>query len=138
MKAVQTLSIALPPSSGRTSTTIVSTVSSDGKIHIYDMASLPSTPSLSPNSPQKLIEIKPVAEYDSKGTRLTCVALADGEMEGAGGPVNGKRKRAEDGDEDAEPGGKQGDDNEEDADEAVWEDEVENEEEGDEEDEESD
>jgi protein MAK11 len=40
---------------------------------------------------EKIIEIDPIAEYDSKGTRLTCVTLADGED--LGPPVNGKRKR---------------------------------------------
>jgi len=43
----------------------------------------------------KGVEINPIAEYDSKGTRLTCVTLADGED--VGPPVNGKRKRGEEG-----------------------------------------
>ena len=93
MKALQTLDIALPPSSGRTSTTIVCTVSSDGKIHIYDLAHVPS-------HADKAVEIAPVAEYDSKGTRLTCVTVGDGEV--LAGQVNGKRKREDD--EEAEGG----------------------------------
>lgn len=96
MKALQTLDIALPPSSGRTSTTIVCTVSSDGKIHIYDLAHVPS-------HADKVVEIAPVAEYDSKGTRLTCVTVGDGEvLAGVDGQVNGKRKREDD--EEAEGG----------------------------------
>lgn len=95
VKALQTLDIALPPSSGRTSTTIICTVSSDGKIHIYDLAHVPS-------HADKLVEIAPVAEYDSKGTRLTCVTVGDGEVLGVDGQVNGKRKREDD--EEAEGG----------------------------------
>jgi protein MAK11 len=96
VKALQTLDIALPPSSGRTSTTIVCTVSSDGKIHVYDLDHIPSRA-------DKVVEIAPVAEYDSKGTRLTCVTLGDGEvLGGVDGQVNGKRKREDD--EEAEGG----------------------------------
>ncbi|KAJ7230466.1 WD40-repeat-containing domain protein [Mycena pura] len=97
VKAVQTLSIALPAASSRTSTTIVCTVSSDGKVHIYDLASLPALPG------ESILEISPVAEYDTKGTRLTCVTLADGdgEGEGSGAVVQGKRKRANEDDEEA-------------------------------------
>ncbi|KAJ7881167.1 WD40-repeat-containing domain protein [Mycena leptocephala] len=97
VKAVQTLPIALPAASGRTSTTIVCTVSSDGKIFVYDLAALPAQA----EHGSTVLEISPVAEYDSKGTRLTCVTLADGDGEDV--PVNGKRKRAdEDGEEGAE------------------------------------
>lgn len=88
---MQTLDIALPPSTaGLVSTTIVCTVSSDGKIHLYDMATVPENASAT-----KIVELNPIVEYDTKGTRLTCVALADGEA--VGPPVNGKRKRGEDG-----------------------------------------
>jgi protein MAK11 len=91
VKAVQTLNIALPSSTaGLASTTIVCTVSSDGKIHLYDMAAVPEHAGAT-----KIVELNPIAEYDSKGTRLTCVALADGES--VGPPVNGKRKRGEEG-----------------------------------------
>ncbi|KAJ7493211.1 WD40-repeat-containing domain protein [Mycena galericulata] len=96
VKAVDTLSIALPAASGRASTTIVATVSSDGKIHVYDLAALPAAAGSS------VLEIAPVAEYDSKGTRLTCVTLADGDVEGGGAAVNGKRKRDVDADEEEE------------------------------------
>lgn len=40
-----------------------------------------------------------MAEYDTKGTRLTCVTIADGEALKHAKSVNGKRKR---GDEDSE------------------------------------
>jgi len=90
VKAVETLSIALPESSNtkRTSTTIVCTISSDGKIFVYDLASLPASSS---SSSSKIIQLEPKAEYDTKGTRLTCVALADGDV--VTESVNGKRKR---------------------------------------------
>jgi protein MAK11 len=73
----------------------VCTVSSDGKIFVYDLAALPAQA----EHGSTVLEISPVAEYDSKGTRLTCVTLADGDGEDV--PVNGKRKRA---DEDGEEG----------------------------------
>lgn len=94
------------------------TVSSDGKIHIYDLASVPEGPSSTP------IEIHPVAEYDSKGTRLTCVTLAEADVEDGVAPINGKRKRSEDGASDEDAGGSE--DEGEDADNA-WEDEEEEE-----------
>lgn len=53
------------------------------------MAALPAS-----TSESVFTVINPVAEYDSKGTRLTCVTLADGEVEGVAGAV--KRKREED------------------------------------------
>ncbi|KAH9951092.1 WD40-repeat-containing domain protein [Amylocystis lapponica] len=96
VKAVDILSIALPPSnpSELQSTTIVSTISSDGKVHIYDLASLPT-------SSKEKTQIQPVAEYDTKGSRLTCLVLADGDAQRIGA-MNGKRKRA---DEDTVGGG---------------------------------
>ena len=103
VKAVETLSIALPEllKSKRTSTTIVCTISSDGKIFVYDLASLPEHPS----SASK-IEINPKAEYDTKGTRLTCVTVAEGEV--PIGSENRKRKRtvtdADDNEEDSDTG----------------------------------
>lgn len=96
MKAVQVLRIALPPSSDRPSTTVASTISSDGKIHIYDLAELPATC-------DERHHLNPVAAYDTKGTRLTCLALADGEASTSSVTTNGKRKRSEDdGAEDSE------------------------------------
>ena len=69
----------------------MSTVSSDGKIHVYDLAAVP------PDVGKEVKEISPVAVYDSNGTRLTCVTLADGDADAdiATGDVNVKRKRNE-------------------------------------------
>ena len=90
IKAVQTIGIALPSSSSRTSTIIACTVSSDGNINLYDIAAIPEQPST--DIPQTIKQIEPLTTYDSKGTRLTCVTLADGDMD-VDGTVNGKRKR---------------------------------------------
>lgn len=61
VKAVQTLAIALP--SGET-TEVAATVSSDGKIRVFDLGGVEG-------------DIECVAEYDTKGTRLTCVSIGD-------------------------------------------------------------
>lgn len=96
VKAAQVLQIALPSSCDRSSTTIVSTISSDGMIHIYDLAELPA-------SEDEKHQMHPAAVYDTKGSRLTCLALADGEASSNGPSANGKRKRsADDGVEDSE------------------------------------
>jgi protein MAK11 len=76
-------------------TIILCTVSSDGKIHVYDLALLPVDQKVGSD----VLQISPVAEYDTKGTRLTCVTIADGEAPEHAKSVNGKRKR---GDEDSE------------------------------------
>jgi len=127
---VQTLEIALPESSGRLSTTLVCTVSSDGFINIYDLASVPLS------STQKA-EIEPLVSYDSKGTRLTCVTFADGTMESVDElSISGKRKLdGNDGGHADEDGDSEGDDGEisGDYDEDEDEEELENEEEEEEE-----
>ena len=86
MKAVNTLKIALPPlpNGKRKSTTIAATISSDGKVRVYDLADLPSV------AEEQAKELTAIAEYDSKGSRLTCMALADGETSALG-----KRKRVD-------------------------------------------
>ncbi|KAJ3836941.1 WD40-repeat-containing domain protein [Lentinula raphanica] len=107
VKAIQTLNIALPPHPIFTSstnspvnhphphsTTIVSTVSSDGRINVYDLADLPSSSS----QKSTIHELQPVATYDTKGTRLTCVTLGEGESENQGS--TGKRSRDQEEDED--------------------------------------
>ncbi|KAI0343342.1 WD40 repeat-like protein [Trametopsis cervina] len=100
VKAVDTLSIALPPISdapdARTSTTLVSTISSDGKVRVFDLADVPA----GPVTPNDVSQLSALMEYDTKGTRLTSMAMAGGDAGGGQAPsVNGKRKR---GDEDGE------------------------------------
>ncbi|KAJ3794223.1 WD40 repeat-like protein [Lentinula aff. detonsa] len=109
IKAIQTLNISLPfhpifTSSINSSvnhphphsTTIVSTVSSDGKINVYNLADL------SGSRPEKstIHQIQPVATYDTKGTRLTCVTLGEGEIANNG--VIGKRNRDQEEEEEEE------------------------------------
>ena len=62
---------------------MVTTISSDGKVRLYDLAALPLT------SDEKT-QLEPIAEYDTKGTRLTCLTMAEGDETV---PMNGKRKR---------------------------------------------
>jgi protein MAK11 len=73
VKAIDTIRIALPS----IPTTISSTVSSDGIVNVYDLSLLPPS---SPTETTDIPDISPVATYDSKGSRLTCVTLADDEM----------------------------------------------------------
>lgn len=123
MKAVQTLAIALPPVPGtsRTSTTLVGTISSDGRIRVFDLAAVPADALAEP------AQIAALVDYDTKGSRLTCMTMADGDDAAA---VNGKRKRAvDDEEEDAESAGEvEGDESEEES-EGEQEDEDEDEEE---------
>ncbi|KAF8159382.1 WD40-repeat-containing domain protein [Crassisporium funariophilum] len=117
IKAVQTIELALPASSDRKSTIIACTVSSDGYVNIYDMAPVPEHPSES----QKPVQIEPSTTYDSKGTRLTCVTLAEGGEEVGVGPLEGKRKRADDEENDEEDEQDEGDSADEDDFGAGWE-----------------
>ncbi|OCH96292.1 WD40 repeat-like protein [Obba rivulosa] len=94
VKAVETLSIALPLSASQTSTTVVSTISSDGKIHVYDLAALPAEAA-------EKVQLNPIGTYDTKGTRLTCLTMADGDLDAEAPAKSGKRKR-DDADEDDE------------------------------------
>ncbi|TFK92460.1 WD40 repeat-like protein [Polyporus arcularius HHB13444] len=96
VKAVDTMRIALPAGAAREETTVVCTISSDGKMRLYDLAALPAS---SEAQQQEKVQLEPMAEYDTKGTRLTCVTLADGDV-GAHAAASGKRKRADDDDED--------------------------------------
>ena len=99
---------------------MVCTISSDGRIRLYDLAALP-------HSSQEKTQLQPVAEYDTKGTRLTCLALADGDLP-AGPSTNGKRKREVDANEEDEA---EADEDEFGSENEASEDTVEDEEEGD-------
>jgi protein MAK11 len=91
VKAVETLHIALPkttPEDPRATTTIVCTISSDGKIFVYDLATLPA-------ETKEKMQLHPVAEYDTRGTRLTCLTVAEGRSAGGSTVVNVKRKERE-------------------------------------------
>ena len=94
MKAVDTLEVSLP---NQTTTTLVATISSDGKARVYDLAHVPK-----PIPKPEVEKIVPVGEYDSNGSRLVCLALVDSDDVEEGGLVVGKRKRSEDDQEDGQ------------------------------------
>jgi protein MAK11 len=101
VKAIDTIRVALP-STQRDSTTILSSVSSDGTVNVYDLSILPPP---APIAPSDIPEISPVVTYDSKGSRLTCVTLAEGEVDHAEQPSPekvAKRKRELDSDAEEE------------------------------------
>jgi hypothetical protein len=99
VKAIDTIRVALP-STRRDSTTILSSVSSDGTVSVYDLSLLPPP---APIAPSDIPEISPVVTYDSKGSRLTCVTLAEGEVDHAERPSPGKvAKRKRESDSEAE------------------------------------
>ena len=81
-------------------TTIICTISSDGFIRIFDLSALSET------SDSKPVVLTSIAEYDTKGSRLTCCTLEDGEVPSTVG-ANGKRKRGDESEEE------EGDDREE-------------------------
>ena len=91
VKALDTIKIALS-STTRRSTTLLSSVSSDGTINIYDLSFLPA-PSLSDEI--DIVETSPVVTYDSKGSRLTCVSLADGDVDHLEQPEHSKGAKRE-------------------------------------------
>ena len=67
-------------------------MSSDGTVNVYDLSLLPSS---TPIEASGIPEISPVVTYDSKGSRLTCITLAEGDVDHSDHtPVKGaKRKR---------------------------------------------
>lgn len=93
VKAVNIITVALPSSTPLTptsSTTLACTISSDGWIRTFDLAPVFSSNLDSP------IELQSIAEYDTRGSRLTCMTLADGELvEDKQQVMNGKRKHVD-------------------------------------------
>ena len=87
VKAIDALEVSLP---NQTTTTVVATISSDGKARVYDLAQVPE-----PVPGSKVETIEPVGEYDSNGSRLVCLALVDS-AEAEESSMIGKRKRDED------------------------------------------
>jgi protein MAK11 len=103
VKAIDTLQVSLP---NQTTTTLVATISSDGKARVYDLAQVPR-----PVPKSKVESIEPVGEYDSNGSRLVCLALVGSDEVEEEGSVVGKRKRSEgdqEDDEDEEPDVREG------------------------------
>lgn len=99
VKSIDTLAVATPHSgSDRSWTTIMSTVSSDGWIRIFDLAALDSIDEVDGGKDLKTLHA--IAAYSTNGSRLTCCTLADGEAPVPG--VTGKRKHPEEGESDEE------------------------------------
>ena len=99
VKAIDAMRVALS-SARRDSTTILSSVSSDGTVNVYDLLLLPPS---APIAPSNIPEISPVVTYDSKGSRLTCVTLAEGDVDHAEQHSPGKvTKRKRESDSEAE------------------------------------
>lgn len=93
VKAIDVLTVTLPsssPSSPRT-TTLVCTASSDGSVRVFDLTDLPTE--ANGENALKPKEIKECASYDSKGTRLTCIAFAEGDGETGEAQAGVKRGR---------------------------------------------
>jgi len=95
VKAVDILTVAIPPyTKAQASATYASTVSSDGFMRVYDLGGV--VRGLSTHATEQPVIIEAVAQYDTKGSRLTCVTMGDGEMLDGGQKVAGwKRKRDE-------------------------------------------
>ena len=74
VKSFDFLHVKLPdvPESTRASTILITTISSDGKIRIFDLASIPPVGA-------SAVEISPLTEYDTNGSRLTCCTMAESE-----------------------------------------------------------
>lgn len=92
----------------------MSTISSDGWIRIFDIGYL--SDQIKSAEKGQTPQLQAIAEYDTKGTRLTCCALADGEA--IAPTVNGKRKDGVADDETLLDGGRNGENPGRDADEA--------------------
>lgn len=92
VKAVNIIMVALPsisPSTPTSSTTLACTISSDGCIRTFDLAPILSSKA------DNAIELQAIAEYDTKGSRLTCLTVADGELVEENRVKNSKRKLAD-------------------------------------------
>lgn len=84
------ISIVIPPYADLKSATYASTVSSDGFIRVFDLADV--VRAMGAHATEQPIIVKPVTQYDTKGSRLTCIAMGDGELV-ADAQRAGKRKR---------------------------------------------
>ncbi|KAG9126136.1 hypothetical protein FRC07_004743 [Ceratobasidium sp. 392] len=90
VKALDTLDVSATAQAGHT-TTLLSTASSDGNIFVYDLAGIP----IGPEPLEETPTLQPLASYDTKGSRLVCLAMADGEPAKKFSTVLGKRNAEE-------------------------------------------
>lgn len=63
----------------------MSTASSDGNIFVYDLSQLPI------DLPEETPQFTPIASYDTKGSRLVCLTMADGDPPKTSATSLGKR-----------------------------------------------
>lgn len=93
---------------------LLSTISTDGFVNLYSLSTLPPSPVALAPIPEasSLPVILPVANYDTKGTRLTCVdmtVLAEPGMGSeAGSEFGGHEPEIEDDDDDDDDEGSDG------------------------------
>ncbi|CAE6483545.1 unnamed protein product [Rhizoctonia solani] len=74
VKALDVLQVHGPGSKNQ-KTSLISTASSDGIIFIYDLSRVLG----SYNTEDPVPQFKPIASYDTKGSRLVCLTMADGD-----------------------------------------------------------
>lgn len=113
------LEVALPASaspSSPSSTIVLSTISSDGKVNLYDLARLPPASTAASKGKGKKAatpaateakEVEPIASYDTDKTRLTCVCaigLVERKKGADGKPVEDEESSDEGDDDDDEEG----------------------------------
>lgn len=70
VKALDILHIGRPESQND-KVALMSTASSDGNIFVYDLSQIPL------DLPEETPHFKPIASYDTKGSRLVCLTMAD-------------------------------------------------------------
>ncbi|KAJ1306594.1 hypothetical protein OPQ81_007594 [Rhizoctonia solani] len=86
VKAIDTLEVASPGTQHQ-KMTLMSTASSDGNIFVYHLSRILPDSSSADSVPQ----FKPIASYDTKGSRLVCLTMADGGPAKTVGTTLGKR-----------------------------------------------
>jgi protein MAK11 len=99
------LEVALPTSE-TSSTIVLTTVSSDGFINLYDLADVQVAITATENNQEGGVEVEPIGNFDTDKSRLTCVCaigLVDrGGDAGKAGGEDGNGSEDEEDDEDDE------------------------------------
>ncbi|GJJ11186.1 hypothetical protein Clacol_005418 [Clathrus columnatus] len=101
VKAVDTITIQIPPyvEKGEPhSKSYATTISSDGYIRIYDLDQF--VEGVLSNITDERISLESVTHFDTTGSRLTCLTLADGELITTDPKAGVKRKREREEEED--------------------------------------
>lgn len=80
------------------------TVSSDGQIHLYDL-----TAAMDISSVTEPLNVAPIAVYDTKGSRLTCVTITETEEDRAETKKRKFRAESDEEDSDEDINGTEGD-----------------------------